>query len=150
VILLSTSAKEKCTSAATFLKVLKDGQQYSSSELGLLSVDAYVSKSDFDDIQGNVHALALTPGRYYVTPWLANPFYKPKRVPRFDFEVRPSEVTYLGNLHMPVQCASTTTMYFSDQWRRDLTIVRLRKPSLDIATVRKQILRPSGLAVGGK
>lgn len=148
VVLLSAGAKEKCVSAATFLKVLKGDQTYFSGEIGMVSVDAYVLKSDFPDTHGNVHALALPAGRYYLAPWLANPYLTPTRVPRFDFDVKAGEVTYLGNYYMQVQCGSSTVGDFADKSERDLSVVLAKKPNLNTSSVRKQILRPTGLAVG--
>jgi uncharacterized protein YceK len=147
VVLISTGAKEKCITASTFFKVLKDEHKYFDREIGLLSVDAYPLKSDFSNFHGNVHALALPAGRYYLAPWLANPYTTPKRITRYDFDVKAGEVTYLGNYYMSVQCSLSTTGAFTDYLERDLAVVLSKKPSLNTASVRKQILKPTGLAV---
>jgi uncharacterized protein YceK len=147
VVLMSTGAKEKCITAATFFKVLKEDQKYFAREIALLSVDAYPLKSDFPDFHGNVHALALPVGRYYLAPWLANPYATAKRITRYDFDVKAGEVTYLGNFYMSAQCSLSTAGAFTDSMERDLAVVFSKKPSLNTSSVRKQILKPTGLAV---
>ena len=148
VVILSTGAKETCVSTATFLKVKEASQPYTGGELALLGVDPYVLKSDFADHHGNIHALSLPAGRYYFAPWLANPYFKPIRLPRYDFLVNANEVVYLGEFFLTVQCGTSTQGAFSDKAERDLQMVKARKPSLNLDSVRKAIAVQTGLAVG--
>jgi hypothetical protein len=147
VVILSTGAKEKCSSAATFLKVVRADQPY-NKEFMLLGVDGWTLKSDFSDHQGNIHALYLVPGRYYLAPWFANPYLTPTRIPKFDFVVNANEVSYLGEYFLKIQCGGSTLGVINDEEKRDLQMVKARKPKLNLDSVRKAIATATGLAVG--
>ena len=148
VVILSTGAKETCVATSTFLKVKEADDSYWGGGKAHLSVDGYAVKSDFADHPGHVHALSLPPGRYYLAPFIANPYVTAVRVPRYDFVVNANEVVYLGEYFMPVQCLWSTVGVFSDKAERDLQMVKARKPSLNLDSVRKSIAVPTGLAVG--
>jgi hypothetical protein len=149
IVIVSTGAKEKCISAATFLKVLKTEQTYYSFEQALFSVDAYVFKSDFSEFHGNLHAVRLPEGSYYLAPYVANPSLRATRIPKYDFSVKAGEVTYLGHYFMSVHCNPVTgSAQFQDEWTRDRALFRKMQTNVETSNVRKQILEPSGLAVG--
>lgn len=148
VALLSAGAPDKCMTTATALKVMEGGKVYTDGELSLVSVDSIYLNSDFQDFHGAVHALALPPGRYYLAPWIANPYALPSRLPRYDFEVRAGEVTYLGSYFMTEHCGGSGAGEFSDRWDRDGALIQAKKASLNLASARKQILVATGLAVG--
>src|SRR3569623_3276 len=70
VVILSAGAPERCTGLATQLRIMPFNRGYWwPFEKGLLQVDGFMTKSDFPDHQGNLHAVALEPGDYYLAPW---------------------------------------------------------------------------------
>ena len=149
IVILSAGADERCTSAATFLKVKPSGVDYEGSrgEIALLAVDAYVMKSDFADHQGNLHVLKLQPGSYYAAPWVANGMLAAKRVPKAEFTVKAGEIVYLGEYYMPLACAWETVSEFRDQESRDLALLAQKNPGLAARPVVKRIAAFTGLAV---
>lgn len=148
VVIVSTGAASKCVSQATFLKVLRDGTDYFGAELDLLGVDGFASKSDFPTHQGNVYVLALPPGRYYLAQWWANPYITPKQVPSYEFAVTAGQIAYLGEFYMPVHCGLWTDVRISNQFERDLAVVKLRYPGLDAGQVGTTLITRGGWAVG--
>ncbi len=130
VIVFSTGAAKRCISTATFLRLTSTNQEYSDGKQALFNVDGYAVKSDFDDLQGNVHALALPAGEYFLSPWIANPYVTSKSSPRFKFNLESGETLYLGEYYMPVACSFKNVSVFLDSFERDIEFVRARNPEL--------------------
>jgi len=147
LILFSTGAPERCTMAATFLKLLPEGKPYHFAETALPSVDAYVLKSDFADHQGNLHLIPVPAGQYYFAPWTANPYLVPTKVPKASFSVAAGEIVYLGEYFMPVACSTTTLGRISDQKQRDLALLKSKNPNVDTTHVVTRLMVFNGEAM---
>ncbi|RZZ86361.1 hypothetical protein [Pseudoxanthomonas winnipegensis] len=148
VVVLSTGAQERCISASTFLKVAPAQSPYYVTGIALLPVDSYALKSDFPDHQGNVHALALPAGKYYLAPWVANPMLKAVKIPKAEFSVNAGEVVYLGEYFMPVACSWSTQSKFFNRFNRDIDLITAKNPSIDRSKVVVRIGGFTGLAIG--
>ncbi len=128
VVLMSSGAPEHCMSMATFLKVF-DATSKTVVEGGpLIPVDGYIYKSEFADHHGTVNGFALPPGRYFVAPWVANPYVKAIKIPAFGFDVRPGETTYIGELFMTRSCGLNTTFLVRDEYDRDVRLATEKNP----------------------
>lgn len=144
VVLLSTGAPKKCTSFASFLEVFDRASEKKVSGAPRIPVDVYVNKSDFSDHHGTVNAIHLPAGNYYVSPYVSNPYVrlKDEEKPRFAFDVKPGETTYIGELFMTAACSAKTHMVVKssykelfvvrDQYDRDMELATQKNP--DIAT----------------
>jgi hypothetical protein len=121
---------------------------HGGKDIALLSVDGYAVKSDFADHHGNLHAVKLAPGRYYVAAWIANPYVKPVRVQKAEFTVGAGEVVYLGEYFMPVSCVWNPSVEWRDQQERDLKLLVQKNPALASRAVTKRIGAFTGYAVG--
>lgn len=114
-----------------------------------MSVDVYTLKSDFSDHQGNVHAIVLPAGHYYIAAWVANIYVRPIRVPKADFSVTAGEVVYLGEYFMPTACSfSATRSELRNKKDRDLQLANQKAPGLANFEVVTRIARFTGWAVG--
>lgn len=147
-VVLSAGAPEKCIATSTFLKLKAATEPYGGKDIALLSVDGYAVKSDFADHHGNLHAVQLAPGRYYVAAWIANPYVKPVRVQKAEFTVGAGEVVYLGEYFMPVSCVWNPSVEWRDQQERDLKLLVQKNPALASRAVTKRIGAFTGYAVG--
>ncbi|MBB3177939.1 hypothetical protein [Variovorax sp. Sphag1AA] len=59
---------------------------------------SYPLESHFKESYGRVRSLTLPPGKYYLIPWGANPYFQTTGAPLFTFEVVGGRVTYIGSL----------------------------------------------------
>lgn len=148
VVLISTSAADKCVSFSTFIALHPQGESYTTNAAAQ-PVDAYVMKSDLENGFGFINAFALHAGNYYFSPWLANPYFVATRSPRYDFTVAAGEVVYLGQYHQPGRCAIGDGV-ISDQWERDRAMIAARNSNIDLSHVNTRLLRYSGAAVTGE
>jgi hypothetical protein len=141
VVLLSTGAPRRNIITAIMLMLVSQNADGSSHEIRLFSVDNGYVKSDFTDRYGLLHAIALPPGRYYLTPWLAHPAYIATYSPRFEFVIAAGEITYLGEYRLtrytsamtPEGLGLETGGDFEDQSARDLPLFAARNPRLDVS-----------------
>lgn len=147
-VVLSAGAPEKCIATSTFLRLKAATEPYNSKDIALLSVDGYSVKSDFADHHGNLHAVKLAPGQYYVAAWIANPYVSPVRVQKAEFTVGAGEVVYLGEYFMPVSCVWNPVVVWRDQQDRDLKLLAQKNPALASRSVTKRIAAFTGYAVG--
>jgi hypothetical protein len=147
-VVLSAGAPEKCISTSTFLRLKPAAESYQGKDIALLNVDGYAVKSDFADHHGNLHAVKLAPGRYYVAAWIANPYVEPVRVPKAEFAVGAGEVVYLGEYFMPVSCAWNPLVEWRDQQERDMKLLAQQNSVLAGRAVTKRIAKFTGYAVG--
>ncbi|HKS54184.1 MAG TPA: hypothetical protein VJS12_02800 [Steroidobacteraceae bacterium] len=147
-VVLSAGAPEKCFATSTFLKLKAATEPYGGKDIALLSVDGYSVKSDFADHHGNLHAVKLAPGQYYVAAWIANPYVTAVRVKKAEFTVGAGEVVYLGEYFMPVSCVWNPSVEWRDQQERDLKLLALKNPALAGRTITKRIAAFTGYAVG--
>jgi hypothetical protein len=146
VIIFSAGAPERCISFSTFLKLLRSEQSYRDREVALPPVDVYAIDSDFSDHHGFIHVIALPAGDYYLSPWLANPYYTVVRTPRYDFRVRAGEVVYLGEYFQPGRCHIGDAS-INDKWARDRALVAERNPSIDLSNATTRLMQLTGDAL---
>ena len=147
IVLLSTGAPRRNGITATMLLLESRSSDGSSHEIRVFSVDNAYVKSDFTDRYGLLNAIALPPGRYSFTPWLAHPAYIPVHRPRFEFVVAAGEILYLGEYRLtrhttawtPYGPGLETAGVFEDQSARDLPLFSARNPRLDVSKVRVQL-----------
>jgi len=111
-------------------------------------VDASTVRSDFTDHQGNVHAVVLPAGKYYLAAWMANPYMNPVRIPKAEFSVAPGEMVYLGEYFSSTGSNGAALGIFRDQHERDLKIVAQKNPELARASIVTRIAEFNGWAVG--
>lgn len=136
VALLSAGAPERCITNATQLELRQDGR---FSNVAYLPVDNYAVPSDFTTHHGYLHAVRLSPGRYYLSPHIANPYVTIKKVPRIDFTVSAGEVVYLGEFFLVQSCGSENLAELRDREERDLALLREKNPALAAAPIVKRI-----------
>jgi hypothetical protein len=114
-----------------------------------ITVDAWSSKSDFTDHQGNISVLNLPAGDYEVYTWLAGNFV-PIRIPYAKFTVEAGKAVYVGEFYLPVACRANTLGGFRDQEDRDLSFVRQKNPAFASVVFDKRIARFAGYIVNNK
>ncbi len=129
VILFSTGAPDHCISSSRFLKTYRRDTR-KIVDVPLIPVDVYTYKSEFEDHHGTVNALALPPGEYYFSPWMANGVMQGVVIPAFGFEVRAGETTYLGELFMRRSCSDANLYDVRDRYERDMAVAREKNPAL--------------------
>jgi hypothetical protein len=144
VVILSVGAADMCISFVTRLKLLPAESPYSGRTVAYLPVDSYVVKSEYSDHHGYLHVVRLKPGSYYFTPHINNPAVGVTRAFRADFTVSGGEVVYLGNYYLHQSCGLSSSGSFSDQWERDLALLKSKNPPLSQAPIQKRILRVTG------
>jgi hypothetical protein len=140
--------------ASTFLIIAPLGQTYIENKLpfngvNTITVDAWSSKSDFTDHQGNISVLNLPAGDYEVYTWLAGNFV-PIRIPYAKFTVEAGKAVYVGEFYLPVACRANTLGGFRDQEDRDLSFVRQKNPAFASVVFDKRIARFAGYIVNNK
>lgn len=147
-VLLSTGAPEECVSFSTFLYMMPAGSSYGRNVVALLPVDGYTIKSDFEAHQGTVHALSVAPGRYYFSPWLANPYFTATASPRFDIAVEAGEIVYVGEYYLPGRCSAGSYADINDKWERDRAIIAAQNPNIDLSRATTRLMVLTGNAIG--
>ncbi|PAR45349.1 hypothetical protein [Vibrio metoecus] len=147
VLVLSTGAPESCVSTSTFLKIHKLGEDYFSSELALLGVDSYALKSDFDSHQGNVHALVLPQGNYYLAAWIANPYVEPVKVRKAEFGIKAGEIVYIGEYFMEASCSWDPVAIFNNRYDRDIQLLSIKNQAFAGEKISTRIAKFTGYAV---
>ncbi len=147
VLIMSTGASESCVSTSTFLKVHESGEDYFSRPLALLGVDSYALKSDFDDHQGNVHALVLPKGNYYLASSIANPYVEPVKIAKSEFGVRAGEIVYIGEYFMAVSCGLSPVGILNNRYERDIQLLTIKNPALAGRKINTRIAKFTGYAV---
>ena len=135
IVVISTGAKEHCISEATFLKVYNS----ESTEVGLLSVDAYVLKTDYTTHHGNIHALKLPQGDYFLWPWLANPYASYNSPQRINFSVDKAKVKYLGEYFMEISCGYMQAI-IRDNLERDYALLKQKNKLFEGLSIEKSLL----------
>lgn len=141
VVILSTGAPETCVSLVTFLKVFDAATRKQVDSVPLIPVDAYTNKSEFSTHHGQVSALALPAGEYYVSPWVANPYVTPVKTPAYAFKVNAGETVYIGELFMPRACGLSTTLQVNDRYERDLKLATEKNPLVAQRAATKRLMR---------
>lgn len=142
VVLLSAGAPAHCVSMATFLSVREFATGKVVESVPSIGVDVYVHKSDYASHHGTLNAMQLPSGVYYLTPSVANPYFKTIQAPTFIFEVKPQEVSYVGELFMTTACGTTSNFVVRDQYDRDVTFAKQRNKGFAERPVVKRLLRP--------
>lgn len=142
VVVLSAGAPERCVSQATFLSVRQLETRKVVDSVPSIGVDVYVHKSDFDDHHGTVNAIALPAGTYYLTPSTANPYVRTISAPTFEFDVKPGETTYVGELFMTRACALDKSFEVRDRFDRDIALAAKKSAAIGGRTPVKRLLRP--------
>jgi hypothetical protein len=95
--------------------------------------------SDFQEYHGNVSALQLPAGTYYLSPWMR--IGENRITPTFVFDVRAGETTYAGELFMTSACTLETYFVLRDQYDRDISVARKKNPAIDTRPMVKRLLR---------
>ena len=129
VIIFSLGARNACTSFATGLYIENAMTGERVPGIPAIFVDNRFQKSDFTDHFGAVDALALPPGNYYFSAGIINPMERTIKAPRFYFEVRPAETTYVGEMYMTISCGDIGQFIVRDQFDRDMQIIAQKNPA---------------------
>jgi hypothetical protein len=157
IVLVSTGVPEACGAGAdvTQLAIFPADATYSVLHMASSAmIDNHYVKSDFEDHPGNLHALQLAPGKYYLAPYTLRlrtkfrPGLRPVQIPKFDFTVAAGEVVYIGEFWLVENCQGEGIDSFRDQERRDMDLLAQKNPKLSHATIVKRIPSFSGFAVG--
>ena len=150
VVILSAGAPDKCTQAATFLRIYPADAAYTLlTVITSFNVDGSVVQSDFPTHQGSLSVLQLKPGTYALVPGTASPNVKPVKVPKAEFSIAAGEYLYLGEFWMTQSCALNTRMQFRDQEARDMALLKEKNPAFANVKITKRIARFTGYAMGG-
>lgn len=149
IVVLSAGAPERCVSQATFLSLREAASGRVIDSVPSIGVDVYVHKSDFEGHHGTVNAFALPPGSYRLTPSIANPYVRTVSAPTFDFDVKPGETTYVGELFMTKACALNTSFEVRDRFERDMALAAKKNPAIAGRAAVKRLLRDGARAGGG-
>lgn len=150
VVIFSTGADHDCIATSTFLKLFDQTTLRGVAGVSPAPVDGYSSKSDFSDHRGNVSAYPLLPGKYYLSPVIANPYVVGVKVPAFAFEVHGGETVYLGEIYMPVGCSFSNVFEVNDKYARDIAIAARQNPALALRTPVKRLLANHATGDGSK
>jgi len=72
----------------------------------------------------------LPQGRYFLQPFILNPYVKSLRVPLFYFDVKAGETTYLGEIFMTRSCSMSNQFQVRDEFKRDWQMAIEKNPPL--------------------
>lgn len=141
VALYSLGALSSCTAAVTGVRFVDRSAGKLAFDGPSLFIDNRWEKSDFSDHHGTVGALALPAGKYYLTPWIVNPFVVAKNRLEFSFDIVAGETTYIGELFMPKSCATSTSFVVRDQYERDMALILQMNAHLSERVAVKRLMR---------
>lgn len=148
LVIIATGADSSCISEASLLKVMRAGHKYDDNEQDLIDVDGFGIASDFETHHGYLNVLSLKAGDYYLANWIANPYVKAVKIPRYSFTVTSSKTTYLGEYYLTQSCSNRSVIAeFRNMRQRDMELLRNRNfmvPEIDIDS---NIPKFSGYAV---
>jgi hypothetical protein len=142
IIIVSAGADKPCHQAATFLTIHEAGAPFNLRTIvETFNVDGAVLKSDFPDHQGNLSAVKIKAGNYYIAPHIANPNTKAVRTPIAEFSVAAGEVVYLGEFYVPVACGLSNQHVVRDQESRDLALLKQKNPAFANVKIIKRLVK---------
>ncbi|WP_139309809.1 hypothetical protein [Teredinibacter haidensis] len=140
VILLSAGADKKCMSLATFLQINPGEGNANDVNSVLAAVDVYAMKPDFVNHFGFLHALELPAGRYYFSPWVANPYVNQNKFIQARLEVVEGEISYLGEYYLTKSCGSDNQFEIRDRYERDIELFSEKNKLFSKSDVVKRII----------
>lgn len=144
-IIVSGARPVNCGSTIFTLLVAREGAR--SSTVAEATVDGDIP-SDFKYESGKVSVIPLEPGSYVIYPNLSfelfgNSNMTPPPLPRFNFEARAGEVTYIGNLFIEGSCETRGSgASMKDQQARDVAVVIAKNPEFNNVPVVKRLATP--------
>ncbi len=143
VVLLSTGARERCSSQAMWAPIL-DGRTFEfQSALPIVPIDAN-SNSDFPDHYGTLSALSLPPGHYAISLLYANPVSETNVSPGYAFDVVAGRTLYLGELYRDSPCGARALFAVRDQYDRDVALAGRANPDFARRAPERMLLEPLG------
>lgn len=129
IVLFSAGAPAHCMSTSTFLIPYEAATNKPPPNSFMIPVDSFAVKSDFADHHGTISALSLSPGKYFLSPTIANPYVTAYETPKFGFDVVAGETTYLGELFMTRSCSLNNSYVVRDAYLRDVELAAKRNPA---------------------
>ena len=136
VLILSSGAKDKCVSMATFLYLAPRGATSRRQRITLADVDGWASRSDFDEQAGKLVAVALPPGEYEIFPAIRNPFLiRASAIPVLMISIGADEVVYGGEVYLPQSCGLRDSITVNDRHERDFALLKKLNPDLAEKTI---------------
>lgn len=149
IIILSAGADKPCTQAATFLTIHEAGAPFNLRTIvESFNVDGSFVKSDFPAHHGNLSAVKIKAGSYYIAPHIANPNTRAVRTPIAEFSVAAGEIVYLGEFYVPVACGLNNQHIVKDQEARDLALLKQKNPAFANVKIIKRLARYNSFVDG--
>lgn len=146
VVVLSTHAPGPCRMTAMWAHVHEAASGRLVDDAPLVPIDI-AEGSDFTDGYGQLSALPLRPGRYYLSATYTQAALATKAGSEFFFEVLPGHVSYIGALTKTSACAEATAFRLQDDYARDMPAALAKWPALVHRPVDRALLKIGGEAL---
>jgi len=144
------SASRKGAGVASVFIKSESGKLYVIESSGILS-----GNIEEGEVEGNAYAFQGKPGIYKLTTWqlyiysgITETVIGPKKIEPITFEVKPGQITYLGNYHIDtlygknilgIDIPAGAKITISDKEYRDLSIAKKEHPNIANMPVLKSV-----------
>jgi hypothetical protein len=139
VVVFSVGAPQRHRTNVAYLLVYPQGSMETVRRMPMVPIDRFSGRSDFADHYGRVHVMQLPPGSYYFSTELMSARTRVR--PTFLFEVRPGEVTYVGEVFME-SGSGPRSFRIRDEFDRDIVIAREKTLAIQGRDVARRLLQP--------
>ncbi|HTO52334.1 MAG TPA: hypothetical protein VMR50_03025 [Myxococcota bacterium] len=145
VIVFSTGASAPCAASKVYLGIFpaRAVDEGDRSIVAVANVSASEIATDFPSHPGNLHALALAPGSYYLASEDASDQSWRQVIPKLPFDVAAGEIVYLGEYFAADPCSNRSPV-IRDQSARDFALLHERNPEIPVDRIRKRLVRVKG------
>jgi hypothetical protein len=145
VIVFSTGASAPCAPSKVYLGIFPatDPVEGAGPIVAVANVSASEIASDFPNHPGNLHALSLAPGSYYLASEDASDQSWRQVTPKLPFDVTAGEIVYLGE-YFAVDPCSNRSPVIRDQSARDFGLLHERNPEIPVDRIQKRLVHVKG------
>jgi len=132
IILLSTSASQKCLGAKTHIDISKIGASNTNFNFAYIDLNNWNTASDFKDREGRILGYRLEPGEYKAS--ISALGWTSKEGLEANFTVSAGSARYFGDIHVtgcnPIQLRT------ANRWNEMKSEFQTRMPNFDFETIR--------------
>ncbi|BEV72965.1 hypothetical protein THUN1379_24470 [Paludibacterium sp. THUN1379] len=139
VVVFSTESQKTSAAMCTSLSLV-NGSNRKKYDGVTIVIDSPFDKSDFSGFHGNVRALTLPAGEYYLLPNILNPYFITTKAPVYKFYVHEGVIEYIGNFKL----SNRNLNWSGAEYNRDYGVIRQNNPGLSGVQVRQSMAYYAG------